>query len=177
MPPSSRLSNVSPMTELERSNRTIIRLLSALVVLLAIIVASGAVAAIVGYRQYTKLKAAIPDNSQLESLSRSIESATKLAGELSERQRALSAALDKDADRTEERIAGLASRRGGLQKIRSGPIDKMAQLIELNQLLADEMLAMLDHMTRTQTSLSRAARPLPTQRKAMDAESHRDAKR
>lgn len=156
--------------------KTIIGLLSAIVVLLAVIIVAGGAAGLYGYREYNRLKAAVKPNPN-EGLEESMQRVGDLLEDTTRRQEALSASLKKDAARTDERIAALAERRGKLQRMREGPMDKMSQTIELAQLMSDEMFALLDHLSRTQQSLARAMRPLPSQKRASEEREAAKARR
>ncbi|HLL54123.1 MAG TPA: hypothetical protein VK447_11275, partial [Myxococcaceae bacterium] len=71
---------------------------------------------------------------------------------------------------SQKSLDALKRQRRALGGVDKGPIDKFEQMIQLNQLLADEMLLLLEHVAASQESLANAMKPLPTQRDLVSPE-------
>lgn len=142
-----------------QNSRAIVRLLGAAVALLSLLVLFLVVGGVWAFLQYRQLSAEMQEAGGAGALKRSVREVTELTSELSARQEALSVALGARADSTQQRIAVLEKRRDELGGVQQGLIDKTEQMIQIQQLLADEMLALLVHFASTQESLGGALRP------------------
>jgi len=154
------------LNESQRAER-MIRLLTTLVVLVALLVVGLGAGAALAFREYARLRAAVQQatgEEQLASLQEKLGRTLDLASELTQRQEVLATGLDSRAAASLQSFEALRRQRDELKGIAKGPIDKMEQLIRINQLMADEMLLLLHHVTLTQATLAESLRPLPTQR-------------
>lgn len=98
------------------------------------------------------------------ALTENLETTRKMAQELTERQAALAAGLDEVARRTSVEMKALQERRNDLGGVKRGPLEKVDQIIGLMQLLSDELMVMIKHLSTTQGVLARSAKPGPAQR-------------
>jgi SMC interacting uncharacterized protein involved in chromosome segregation len=157
---------MNALNESQRAQR-MIRLLTTLVVLVALLVVGLGAGAALAFREYARMRAAVQHvtgEEQLASLQEKLGRTLDLASELTQRQEALASGLESRANQSLKSLEALKRQREELSAIAKGPIDKMEQMIRINQLMADEMLLLLHHVTLTQASLAEAMRPLPTQR-------------
>jgi SMC interacting uncharacterized protein involved in chromosome segregation len=154
------------ITKPQRAER-MLQLLTTLVVLVALLVVGLGVGAALAFREYARMRTALQQvtgDEQLASLQEKVGRTLDLANELTQRQEVLADGLQARAARSLESFEALRRQRDELSGVAKGPIDKMEQLILINQLMADEMLLLLHHVTLTQASLAEGMRPLPTQR-------------
>lgn len=84
--------------------------------------------------------------------------------ELTERQRGFERQVSGVGERTLKDVDGFAARRQALSDASGGPLKKLDTTIRLNQLLSDEMLALLRNLSGMEEAIARGARPLPEQR-------------
>jgi hypothetical protein len=149
----------------------VVRLLTIAVALLAVLVLGLGIGTFLALREASRLRASLGGSENgVASLQQALQRTSDLAEEMTRRQEALAASLGARAERSQGQIDSLRRQRQSLAGVDKGPIDKMAQMVQLNQLMADEMLLMLDHLASTQASVARAMRPLPTQRDLVSPE-------
>ena len=155
--------------ETMKEERSIVRLLQATVALLSVLVFVLAGGAGWAFYQYDQVRQSLQSSTgnDLTSLRDAMEKTVTAAEEITVRQGALAQALDTRADQTSTEINALQQRRSALGELRPGPIQKLTQTLEMNQLMADELLLLLRHLNSTQSSLAKSMRPLPTQRQAL----------
>ena len=160
------------MTNDTVQTQRIVRLLSVLVVLLAVLVVGLGIGAAVTYHEVSQLRSALKGSTgqDLATLRTTLERTAALAEEATRRQEALAARMDARADKTRDELRVLHRHRTELEGVAKGPIDKLRQMIQLNQLLSDEMLLLLEHVSETQATVARSLRPLPTQRELVPPE-------
>jgi hypothetical protein len=152
------------MNETRRAD-PVVRLLTMVVILLGMLVLGLGIGTFVALREVAQVRAALGNASggNVASLQQTLE-------ELTRRQEALASALGARADQSQKSLDALKAKRRALAGVDKGPIDKLEQLIQLNQLLADEMLLLLDHVAASQESLANAMKPLPAQRALVSPE-------
>lgn len=94
-----------------------------------------------------------------------VEQWRRLTGELgqvaAQRQTGLSSGLVGESRATRTRLSALTERRRTLEGHPTDPLAKLDRVIDLNQLMADELLALLRHATDTQEAVGKSLRPLP----------------
>ncbi|QRK13247.1 hypothetical protein JQX13_26380 [Archangium violaceum] len=100
-------------------------------------------------------------------MAKALERTDDLARQLTARQESLATALDHRADQTLAEIKRLRQRRQELAGVKGGPIDTAAQAIQMTQLMADEMLVLLDHVAWSQRGMAQALKPLEVQREVL----------
>lgn len=158
---------MNPAGTLEaRQQQTVIRLLTALVVLVGLLVLALTVTGILAMREYAKLNATLERSfgGNVQSVQATLERTRDVLDEVTARQAAAAAGLTRVAEQTEKRVAEFQRRRDALSGEAKGPLDKLAQMIRLMQVMVDEQMAMLQHFAGSQAELAEAMRPLPTQR-------------
>jgi len=149
----------------------VVRLLSVLVFLMALLVLGLGVGGLVAFRQITGMRGQLDGmrseietmRNELTSMTVALDRGTRVVEEMTERQETLSSNLRARAGTSLQKLEQLRQRRAAIDPIKRGPFGKMEQVVQLNQLLADEMLLMLEHLAHTQASLGRAVRPLEAQ--------------
>lgn len=153
------------MEETRRSD-PVVRLLTALVVLVALLVVGLGLGGFYVLHQLSKVRAAVRGSSgqDLTALRDTMKRSADLLEEATRRQDALAESLGARAGKSVDELHALQRRRDMLAGVQKGPIDKMGQMVQLNQLMSDEMMLLLDHLTSTQAAVAKAVRPLPTQR-------------
>jgi hypothetical protein len=143
-----------PAAPPDAPSRTVVRLLAALVALVALLVAGLAAGGVVVARQVARLGGALE----------AAQEARAAAAELTARQERAAQALARESEQTHRSLADIARRYEGAKGIRKGPLQKLDQMILLQQLMVEEQAALLRHTADTQAALSRTLRPLPTQK-------------
>lgn len=136
------------------TQQRVIRLLTALVALMAVLVVSLGVGAVIAWREYSRLR----DASQAALGDRD---AAALLEEMSARQQQALERLTsmvKDAERQtaafERRAAAIRQRDGG------GPIDAASKAVDLMTLMVDQSILALKQITAVQDALVKGAPPL-----------------
>jgi hypothetical protein len=145
--------------------RKMVTLLTALVLLVGVLVVGLAAGAAVAARAYARLNASVEkvlgqQGGELEGVA---TQARQVLGELGARQAQTAEGLERVAKTSEARIAKLEARAQTLGGIEKGPMDKMAQMIELQQVMVQEMLVMLKHFAGAHGTMANAMRPLSAQ--------------
>src|SRR5687767_6125454 len=131
-------------------SRTMVRLLTMTVALLGVLVVGLIAGGAFAWHQYRQLRATVAQPASVASgLDERLQQLGQVASDLTDRQQKVAAALGQRADTSQARIEELEKRRAALDEVRKGPIDKMDQLVRINQLLADEMLVLLRHVANT----------------------------
>lgn len=146
------------MAEL-RDSRTIVRLLSATVALLTLLVVMLAAGGLWAFGQYRQVSAQVKESTDLKSLQSSVRELSELMAKLPQQQEALAGALGSRAAATQKRIAALEERRNRLSGMERGFIDKTEQMIKIQQLMIDEMMTLLSHFASTQASVGTVLLP------------------
>ncbi len=146
------------MTDSNLASTRTERLLRVLVGLVAVLVVLFVGASVLAFREYVRFRSLVKKASgtPLASLQEDAPAALRA---VAQRQATLAAAMNQRADQTARELAALQKRREGIGNPDKGPLDQMAQLVQLNQLMADEMLLLLKHTTYSQNSLAEAMRP------------------
>lgn len=84
-----------------------------------------------------------------------------LGQQATRRQGALSTGMVETSLAARTRLAALSERRRGLSGHPPDPFAKLDRVIDLNALMADELLLLLRHSIDSQVTLGRGLRPLP----------------
>ncbi|MFN7135042.1 MAG: hypothetical protein ACK4N5_23400, partial [Myxococcales bacterium] len=155
--------------------RTVHRLLVVIAALLAVQVGALAAAGIWGWVTLQRLEARLGTSG--EQALASVERAASLAGELTQRQTNLSAGLAGAGRRSLEKLEAIRERRQRLDGVASGMIDKLEQTIRIQQLMADELIVMIELLGDSVRTAGNGLRPLPTQREGIggSGEERKDA--
>lgn len=160
-----------------RPQRAVVGLLSALVVLLALLVVGLAGTDWYAYQQYRLVQATVEREARdaraqlggdQRSLARQLTGAAatgrELLAELEGRQQRLGAGLQATTGVTMAQVHALEVRRAALSPIPASPFGKLDQMIRLNQLLADEQLLLLRHTAAVTAIAGANARPTAAER-------------
>ena len=92
--------------------------------------------------------------------------ATDASTQAAERQKTLRARLEARSKRTAELLDEVEKRRKRVPaKVSANPLAKLDTVIELNKIMADEILILNRHLAETQEELAEAIAPLPIQAK------------
>jgi hypothetical protein len=83
----------------------------------------------------------------------------RTVGELRERQRAIDGRMQSAAKATDVQIREFTNRRSALEPLRSGPLGKLDQQIQLMKLLADEQLVLIEQFGPIRDEIRPATRP------------------
>jgi hypothetical protein len=103
-------------------------------------------------------------NAKLSSQSEVVSSRAQTTLDAVEtRQRSFSRNLSHVASQTEKDVANIEKRLAGLQSTSGGLLKKMGQVVQLNQLMADEMLVLIRQMTGLQQAMAAAVKPIDLQ--------------
>lgn len=99
-------------------------------------------------------------------LERMQATAREASTQLAERQKTLQTRLAARAKRTESAMHDLAARRARIpERSPLNPLAKLDAIVDLNRLMADELLILNRHMAQTQLDLAQSLAPLPVQPK------------
>lgn len=139
----------------EADSKLIIRLLSAIVVLLTLLVLGMACASLWAF---TQLHAAKEDAHRLTVVMQ------ELGKEGRERQRQFSVGLHQNSESTREGIAQLQKRRARLEALPTAPLAKVDLMLKLSQFLIDEQLELMQNTADFQRLLAAAVQPLPAKK-------------
>jgi acetoin utilization deacetylase AcuC-like enzyme len=153
---------------MDTNGEAVVRRLTALVVIQAALLVVVLVAGLFAFRTYSLAHAALrnvpPD--ELARLTKTFERADELARQLTAQQEALARALDFRSQQTLAEIKELRRRRKDLARLKGGAISTVAYTFQATQLMADEMLLLLDHLSWSQNAIAKAVSPPDAQREA-----------
>ena len=150
---------IRPMEELSQQRDRIARLLTALVVMLAVLIAGLGAAAGYAFLQFHRARRAV-ETSPAETVARAAE-------ELTYQQASLAQALEKQVREEKAELASLKLRRKALDEIPGGLVKKSDFALQLAQLMNDEFFMVANHLMYLQESVAKALRPPPAQREAV----------
>ena len=167
------------MVSLPPSSRLTSGLLIAITVLLALMTLGLAVAGVTALRLVPEAMGILKGMKQelvatrqaTQELKAEVDRLKAIAADASTqaaaRQQTLRTRLDARAKQTNDLLDGIEARRRHVpEKVSANPLAKLDVVIELNKLMADEILILNRHLAQTQEELADAIAPLPIQQKA-----------
>ena len=139
------------------SQRALVRLLTAITILFALLVVGFAVGALAAMRAVREARAQVARLTGVDERGR-------LGAELVERQQAVARHLSKEGTAAEEKIQGFQARLNELYPIARGLTRKLDQSIALTLLMNDQMILMNHQIAELQQVAAGGVRPLKGER-------------
>jgi hypothetical protein len=145
------------MVDAQSTPRQMVKLLSALVVLMAVLLVGFAASVIYLFSEYREIRQSLALNRE------PAPGGPRLANLIGERQAEVSAELLELSRRSERRADALEAKVKDLHELakkEKGPIDTAKQMVTLANLFADEAVALMHQVARTQEVIAKGVRPL-----------------
>ena len=101
---------------------------------------------------------AAPAFRAIDAASQDVKRSQQILQEIREERARLGTELDEVARKTGAKLAEVDRRRAALEGVRKGPVAKLDQMIELNQVIAVNLVLLLDHLVSTQGVLAQEIR-------------------
>src|SRR4051812_4076171 len=138
-----------------RDSKSMIRLLTALVVMMALLLVGMVGGGLYGFAKYRQAQKTVSQATTSAS-GKPAKNPDEIMKELDTRRDVLSRELKAQADETQKRLVALDKRRAADSQVEKGAIDKAEQMFRMMQLMSDEMMVMLKHLIGTQEALARS---------------------